>query len=316
MKLIKAITTYVTFKRSLGLHFVSDDRRLRRFCRAVGGVDVNIRDVTPAAVLAYLDGKGPVTAGWDLKFHILDRFYRFAISRGFTASSPLPTDLPQLPPPFVPYIYSTEELRQLIAATEVLATPISPLQAMTFRTLLLLLYGSAVRIGEALSLTLNDADLEQAILTVRNTKFYKSRIVPIGPKLTQVLSTYATRRRRLPLPNGDDSTFFASRTGNRLRYEAVIRLFQRVRRAAAVRREPTASYPPRLHDIRHTSCVHRVVSWYRTGADVQQLLPRLSTYLGHADLSSTQIYLTMTPELMREAGGRFERYAQPEVCHD
>jgi integrase/recombinase XerD len=316
MKLIKVITIYVTFKRSLGLHFDSDDRGLRRFCRAMGGVDVNMRDVTPAAVLGYLDGKGPVTAGWGLKFHILDRFYRFAISRGFTAGSPLPTDLPPLPPPFVPYIYSTDELRRLTAATEVLATPISPLQALSLRTLLLLLYGSAIRIGEALSLTLNDVDLEQAILTVRNTKFFKSRLVPIGPNLTQVLSTYATRRRRLPLPNGDASTFFASRTGNHLRYEAVIALFQRVRRAAAVQREPTASYPPRLHDIRHTSCVHRLVSWYRTGADVQRLLPRLSTYLGHADLSSTQIYLTITPELMREASSRFERYAHPEIYHD
>ena len=82
MTLIKVITTCVTFKRSLGLHFDSDDRRLRRFCRAMGGVDVNMRDVTPAAVLAYLDGKGPVTAGWGLRFHTLDRFYRFAISRG------------------------------------------------------------------------------------------------------------------------------------------------------------------------------------------------------------------------------------------
>jgi integrase/recombinase XerD len=316
MKLIKVITTYVTFKRSLGLHFVSDDRRLRRFCRAVGGVDVNIGDVTAAAVLAYLDGKGPVTASWGLKFHTLDRFYRFAISRGFTAGSPLPTDLPQLPPPFVPYIYSAEELRRLIVATEVLATPKSPLQALTFHTLLLLLYGSAIRLGEALSLTLNDVDLEQAMLTVRNTKFYKNRLVPIGPNLTRILSAYATRRRRLPLPNGEASMFFASRTGNHLRYEAVVTLFQRVRRAAALRREVTASYPPRLHDIRHTSCVHRVVSWYRTGADVQKLLPRLSTYLGHTDLSSTQVYLTMTPELMGEASARFERYAHPETCHD
>jgi site-specific recombinase XerD len=317
MKLIKAITTYVTFKRSLGLHFASDDRQLRRFCRAVGGADVNMGGVTLAVVLAYLDGKGPVTATWGLKFHTLDRFYRFAISRGFTADSPLPTDLPQLPPPFVPYIYSTEELRRLIAATEVLATPKSPLRALTFRTLLLLLYGSAIRIGEALSLTLNDVDLEQAILTVRNTKFYKSRIVPTGPNLTEVLSTYATRRRRLPLPNGDAaSTFFASSTGNHLRYEAVVTPFQRVRRAAAIRREATASYQPRLHDIRHTSCVHRLVFWYRTGRDVQKLLPRLSTYLGHRDLSSTQIYLTITPELMREASARFERYVHPEMCHD
>jgi integrase/recombinase XerD len=316
MKLFKVITIYVTFKRSLGLHFDSDDRQLRRFCRALDGAHVDIRDVTPAAVLAYLDGKGPVTATWGLKFHTLDRFFRYAISRGFTADSPLPPDLQQLPPPFVPYIYSTEELQRLIKATDVLATPQSPLQALSVRTILLLLYGSAIRIGEALALTLNDVDLEQAILTVRNTKFFKSRIVPIGPQLTQVLSAYTTRRRRLPLPNGEASTFFASRTGNRLRYEAVITLFQRVRRAAAVQREATASYQPRLHDIRHTSCVHRLVSWYRTGADVQKLLPRLSTYLGHAGLSCTEVYLTMTPELMREASARFERYAHPEICHD
>jgi integrase/recombinase XerD len=316
MRLLEVITTYVDFKRSLGLHFDSDARRLRRFCRAVGGAELDIHDVTPAAVLAFLDGKRAVTAGWLLKFRTLDRFYRFAISRRYTARSPLPRDLPQFPPPFVPYIYSTEELRRLIAATEVLATPISPLQAITFRTVLFLLYGSAIRIGEAVSLTLNDVDLYQAILTVRNTKFYKSRIVPIGPKLTEVLSTYATKRRRLPLPYGDDSTFFATRTGNHLRYETAIALFQRVRSAAGVQREATASYRPRLHDIRHTSCVHRLVSWYRTGANVQKLLPQLTTYLGHADLSSTQSYLTMTPELMREASVRFERYANPEVRHD
>ena len=154
------------------------------------------------------------------------------------------------------------------------------------------------------------------LLTTPLAAWRQSRIVPIGPQLTQVLSAYASQRRRLPLPNGDASTFFASRTGNHLRYEAVVTLFQRVRRAAALQREATASYPPRLHDIRHTSCVHRLVSWYRTGADVQRLLPRLSTYLGHADLSSTQSYLTMTPELMREASSRFERYAQPEMRHD
>ena len=314
MKLAKVIQTYVTFKRSMGMHFHSEDCLLRAFCRAVG--DVDISHVKPAAVQAFLDGKGPVTAVWGLKFRVLRSFYRFAISRGFATHSPLPTSLPQLPPPFVPYIYSTEELRRLVAATHVIEAPESPLQARTVRTLLLLLYGTAMRIGEALSLTLNDVDLAQAVVTVRNAKFFKARLVPIGPKLTQELSLYEDRRRQLSLPDGDASSFFATRTGHRFRYQYAITLFQRVRRQAEIHREAGASYPPRLHDIRHTSATHRLIAWYRAGADVQKLLPQLATYLGHADISSTQLYLSMTPELLREAGTRFERYAKPEMRYE
>jgi len=316
MKLAKVIQSYVTFKRSMGMHFHSEDCLLRAFCRAVGGIELDISNVKPAAVQAFLDGKGPVTAVWGLKFRILRSFYRFAISRGFAAHSPLPTSLPQLPPPFVPYIYSTEELRRLVAATHVIEAPESPLQARTVRTLLLLLYGTAMRIGEALSLTLNDVDLAQAVVTVRNAKFFKARLVPIGPKLTQELSLYEDRRRQLSLPDGDASSFFATRTGHRFRYQYAITLFQRVRRQAKIHREAGASYPPRLHDIRHTSATHRLIAWYRAGADVQKLLPQLATYLGHADISSTQLYLSMTPELLREASARFEKYAQPEVCYE
>jgi len=314
MKLAKVIQTYVTFKRSMGMHFHSEDCLLRAFCRAVG--DVDISHVKPAAVQAFLDGKGPVTAVWGLKFRVLRSFYRFAISRGFATHSPLPTSLPQLPPPFVPYIYSTEELRRLLAATHVIEAPESPLQAPTVRTLLLLLYGTAMRIGEALSLTLNDVDLAQAVVTVRNAKFFKARLVPIGPKLAHELSIYEDRRRQLSLPCGNASSFFATRTGHRFRYQYAITLFQRVRRQAEIHREAGASYPPRLHDIRHTSATHRLIAWYRAGADVQKLLPQLATYLGHADISSTQLYLSMTPELLREAGTRFERYAKPEMRYE
>lgn len=316
MKLAKVIHTYVTFKRSMGMHFHSEDCLLRAFCRAVSGVELDIGDIKPAAVQAFLDGKGPVTAVWGLKFRVLRSFYRFAISRGFTTNSPLPTNLPQLPPPFVPYIYTTEELRRLLAATDVIDAPESPLQAQTVRTLLLLLYGTAMRIGEALSLTLDDVNLAQSMVTVRNTTFFKTRLVPIGPKLTHELSIYEDRRRQLALPQGDASPFFATRTGHRFPYQRAITLFQHVRRRAGIQREAGASYPPRLHDIRHTSATHRLISWYQLGADVQKLLPQLATYLGHADISSTQLYLSMTPELLREASSRFERYAQPEVHYE
>jgi site-specific recombinase XerD len=129
------------------------------------------------------------------------------------------------------------------------------------------------------------------------------------------LADYLSYRRRLPLPEGEASSFLAACTGIRLDYKRVNKLFCRLRDAAQVRREASARYPPRIHDIRHAAAVHRLIAWYRAGADVQRLLPQLATYLGHVDLASTQHYLSMTAELLQEASLRFERYAQPEVRH-
>ena len=240
---------------------------------------------------------------------------RHAQERGWVSMSPLPADVPKLPPPSTPYIYCIDELTRLVAATDTLQTPQSSLRADTMRSLLLLLYGTGMRIGEALSLRLPDVDLVERLLTVHDTKFFKMRLVPIGPRLATVLSDYLSRRRQLPLPAGEASTFFATRTGIHLEYRVVNKLFGRLRQVAEIRREPTARYQPRIHDIRHTAAVHRVIAWYRAGADVQRLLPQLASYLGHVDIRSTQRYLSMTPELLKEASLRFERYARPEVRH-
>lgn len=313
MKLRDLVDTYIDYKRSLGMRFRTDADTLRAFCRAMG--DVAVEDVKPAPVLAFIAGIGPVTAYWRQKFRILGSFYRYALGRGFVTVSPLPTGIPKFPPPLMPYIYSVNELERLLAATDTLQAPNSPLQAATMRALLQLLYGTGMRIGEALSLTVHDVDLPERVLTIRDTKFFKTRLVPIGPRLARALKEYVTRRRKLPLPAGERSPFFATRTGKRLHYRNVSKLFGRVRRAAGVQRESAARYQPRIHDIRHTAALHRVIAWYRTGADVQRLLPILVTYLGHADVSSTQHYLNMTPELLHEASLRFERYAQQEVRH-
>jgi site-specific recombinase XerD len=277
--------------------------------------DIALAEVKPESVLAFIAGTGPITARWRENHRVLGGFYRYAIGRGFTTISPLATDIPRPPTPLTPYIYTVEELKRLLAATEMLQTPLSPLLASTMRTLLLLLYGTGMRVGEALSLTLADVDLENRVLRVRDAKFFKTRLVPIGPRLTRVLSDYRSERGRLPLLAGEASAFLATRTGLHLDYKRVSKLFGRLRQAAEIRREATARYQPRIHDLRHSAAVHRVIAWYRTGADVQRLLPQLATYLGHVDVASTQRYLTMTAELLNEASLRFERYAQLEVRH-
>ena len=179
----------------------------------------------------------------------------------------------------------------------------------TLCTLLLLLYGAALRGGEARSLAVDDVDLSEAVLTVRNAKFRKSRLVPVGPQLADRLRSYAEIRANRPFPRGRASTFLANMDGTPLHKDTVYYAFLRLLRHAGIETTDGPRQAPRLHSLRHTFAVHRLTDWYRQGADVQRLLPVLSTYLGHARLRHTQVYLSMTPDLLHEAALRFERYA-------
>jgi integrase/recombinase XerD len=311
MKLHDAIESYIAYKRSLGMRFRSQAALLRGYCRAMG--NVTVEKVRSDSVLTFITGDGRVTARWIENHRVLAGFYRYAIGRGLVTVAPLPADISRPPPHVVPHIYTVDELKRLVAVTDTLRTPLSPLLALTMQTLLLLLYGTGMRIGEALSLTLQDVDLENRVLTLRDAKFFKTRLVPIGPRLTMVLRDYLSLRDRLPSPDGAGSTFLATRSGIRMDYRRVNKLFCRLRRRAGIKRECTARYQPRIHDIRHTAAVHRVIAWYRAGMDVQRLLPQLATYLGHVKIDGTQRYLSMTPELLHEASLRFELYARPEV---
>ncbi|NTU62882.1 MAG: tyrosine-type recombinase/integrase [Chloroflexi bacterium] len=313
MRLHDLVEAYIAYKRSLGLRYRSQVAVLRAYGRAMG--DVTIEEVRPESVVAFIRGTGPVTARWMEHYRVLGGLYRYAISRGLATFSPMPANAPNPSPSFIPYIYTVDELKRLLAATDTLQTSLSPLLSLTMRSLLLLLYGTGMRIGEALSLTLQDVDLDKHVLTVRDAKFFKTRLVPIGPRLAMALADYVSRRYQLPLPDGAASAFLATRTGLHLDYKRVNRLFVRLRKVAGIHREHAARYQPRIHDIRHTAASHRIIAWYRAGMDVQRLLLPLSTYLGHVDIASTQRYLSMTPELLQEASLRFERYAQPEVHH-
>jgi integrase/recombinase XerD len=159
-------------------------------------------------------------------------------------------------------------------------------------------------------------DSPNALLTIRGSKFYKSRLVPISRHLMNVLEVYARKRPEKHPSAEAESRFFLSKRGIPIPLRTLQGTFQRLRKHAGVRRSKDARYQPRLHDLRHTFAVHRLTAWYRQGADVQRLLNYLSVYLGHAHLAGTQVYLTMTPELMDQAGKRFERYARGETSHE
>ena len=308
MNLQETMDRYIEWQRSHGAKFDTSAGTLLRFARGIGG-QVDCDAVTRSQVLAYLAGNGPLTRYRENKYGALAGFYRYAISRGHARSSPLPENEPRPPKSRPPYIYSREELRRLFRAIDTFQPYVVKLDSQTMRTLLLLLYGAALRGAEARSLTLDDIDLSGAVLTVRNSKFYKSRLVPVGPQLADRLRSYAEIRANRPMPQGRASTFLANMDGTPLHKDAVYSAFLRLLRHAGIDAPRGSRQAPRLHSLRHSFAVHRLTDWYSRGADVQRLLPVLSTYLGHARLRHTQVYLSMTPELLHEAALRFEGYA-------
>ena len=308
MKLSVLVAQYVAYKQSMGMRFHTEARTLRSFCRAMG--EISVAEIAPGRVQAYIAGSGPVTRFWHRKHEVLRGFYRFAMARGYAASSPLPKIIPK-PPHFMPYIFSHDELQRLLDATACCESPRSKLQPYTCRMLILLLYGTGLRISEALSLRLTNVDLTAGVLTIRESKFYKTRLVPMGPDLAGAVGQYVAQRAKAH-PTQLDGALFLTRTGTSVARHTAENVFSRLRVRAGVLRQDGGRYQPRLHDLRHAFAVHRLVSWYRQGADVQRLLPQLATYLGHVHIAATQRYLTLTPELLHEASQRFERYAREE----
>jgi site-specific recombinase XerD len=314
MNVTDLVTHYADFRRTMGQRFNTTENILRSFCRAVGP-GTPVTRIRPKAVAKFLAGTGPVTRTWHFKYGALKGLFQFAVGRGYVAKAPLPTELPQHHSAFVPYVYSRDELRRLLDAIPSYHRFPSRIEPLTLRAFLLLLYGAGLRRGEALRLSIADVDLANALLTIRDTKFFKSRLVPIGPDLSKVLSDYARWRTATHPSAKAESPFFVSRRGTALHRWNVQDAFERLRKHAGVRRSDGGRHQPRLHDLRHAFAVHRLTEWYRQGADVQRLVYHLSVYLGHASLAHTQVYLTMIPELLQQAGSFFERYACGEDNH-
>ena len=200
-----------------------------------------------------------------------------------------------------PYIYEQTEIAALLAATTTLKCE---LRTETYRTFLGLLAVSGIRAGEAITLDDSDVDLRRGVLVIRQTKFGKTREVPLHRSTVQALGRYQRDRDRL-LPRQSSPSFFVSTVGTRLIYQNVHETFLRLVYAAGL--GECVPRRPKIHDLRHTFAVRTVLAWHRGGEDVEAKLPTLSTYLGHIGPSSTYWYLTAIPALLESATARLER---------
>lgn len=311
MNLNQILTQYITYRKSLGEKFTTDEKILKYFCKKIGP-SIEIKDITENRVNDFLYGNTmTITLGWFRKHTALVGFYRYLLTRHDVITIPLPIILPKRPPPFIPYIYSQKELKLLFDTAldyQKIKSPISPYMV---RIVLILTYALGLRIHETLSIRLGDIDLENLVLTIQQSKFYKSRLVPFNQEIKEVIKDYLCWRKQQNQPHSSEIALFIGKNNQPFNIHTMQGIFQKIRRKAGIKRDD-ASLQPRIHDLRHTFAVNRLKSWYQENKNVQQLLPVLSTYLGHQQLSYTSVYLTMTDDLLREANLRFEQYVRGE----
>jgi len=202
--------------------------------------------------------------------------------------------------------------RLLEMARELPDSSRASLRGSTYRTIFAILYGLGLRVGEACRLRLSDVDWARRVLVIRQTKFYKSRLVPFGPRMAALLEEYRKARldRAGALP--PDAPLFSFTARGEINPMTVSQVFHALVPCLALEVPPGCS-PPRLHDLRHSFAVGTLLRWYRSGKDPGAGLLKLATFLGHVDPNSTAVYLTITAALLQEANRRFEAFASPAV---
>ncbi len=295
----QALTNYLRLRRSLGHELAEPGWLLPSF---VAYLDAHgARTVTIEAALGWIAQAqtGPGTSVGPRRMTAVRGFARYLA--GIDADTEVPPLglMPHRQRWRRPFIYSPADIDTVIERAR--TSIVSPLRAATYTTLIGLLAATGMRIGEAITLDHGDVDWAQSLLLIRESKFGKSRLVPLAPSAMAALQSYAGLRDEL-LPRPENPSFFVSLAGKRLIYAVVSQTFRQLVDDAGV--GAGAPRPPRLHDLRHSFAVATLLDWYRTGEDVQAKIPALSTYLGHREPSSTYWYLSAAPELLALAAAR------------
>jgi site-specific recombinase XerD len=237
------------------------------------------------------------------------QFCKFLHSRDFKTATQEEFEPLRHSRTFRPHIFSIEQIKVLLQSARKLAPrPCDPLRHSRTELIVGLLYSSGLRIGEIVRLLVRDYESDSGILTIRETKYAKSRIVPLSDSAQRLIDCYLVQRVQLGLKFKSQDPILCGPGGRRPCLGSIQRTLVRLMRQCGFKPN-RGRCGPRIHDIRHTFAVHRLLQWYREEKDVQILLPRLVTYMGHRGLESTQLYLSVTPDVLREASTRFAQFA-------
>jgi integrase/recombinase XerD len=308
--LAPVLARYVDLKQSLGRSFDYSTRTLASLDRFLHNRAKKYRDLNAAAFQHWCQSQEHVTSGTRRKR--MQEVYNFCLYRRRTEPQCFVPDRALFPRPhqrLQPYIFSAEEVAKLLrAASELKRVPSSPLRPEVIRLAIVLLFTTGIRRGELLRLTLGDYDRRNATLLIRESKFHKSRLLPLNGDIAEEIDRYlrAAAQRKLPL-SSDTALIWNVRKGGRAYsgiglHGCLRRLFQKCSILTPKGR------PPRIHDARHSFAVNALLRWYRQCAEVEAKLPLLATYMGHVSMVSTHYYLQWIEPLRTAASERFARH--------
>ncbi len=302
------IERHLELQRSLGLQQNSAGYILAAFDRHLIRQFPQARTVTRSMVVDYLNSIGHVKH-WTRRQRLgnLRQFCRFLFQLDGECYIPESGLLTPATRTFKPYLYSASEIIALMASARQIR-PIYPLRAESCEALIGLLWVSGLRIGEALRLNLADVDLVEGLLHIHQTKFYKSRLVPLSSSAVAALKSYFSLRAQSGYDMEPTAPFFVGFKGRRWGYQNFQFIFARLVRRLGLKTECGGS--PRIHDLRHSFATRSLSNLYNTGKDPTAYLPVLATYMGHARVADTALYLHPGIELLETAGARFEAYVQ------
>jgi integrase len=299
----QALADYLRIRRALGFKLDQAERLLAQFIAYLHDHHAEVPTIEDALAWARLP-TAATPRWWAQRLTTVRGFAAYLHTLDPRAEVPPPGLIRRGPRRATPYLYSQADIAALVQAAGTLARPLG---AATYQTLIGLLAVTGMRVGEAIRLDRDDLDADHdGRLTVRDSKFGKSRLVPLHPTTVAALRAYLQARDRL-LPAPASPALLISTAGTRLGYNNVWRTFHRLVRQAGITAR-SASCQPRIHDLRHSFAVATMLDWYARGADVPALLPRLSTYLGHADPKHTYWYLQAAPELLTLATHRLDAH--------
>jgi site-specific recombinase XerD len=304
----KQMSAFILFKRRLGVQYEFEESTLANLDRFLAEAGVAPEGHIPPVLFDQwlLDQVGNNEQTLNTKRRVAQRFFDYAASLGLLQGNPAngPSSIPRRT--LRPYVFSKEEIRQILQRARGMPDiPFFPHRGATYEMIFATLYCLGLRISELCRLCLRDIDFDKGLLWVRASKFYKGRLLPLGPKYLATLKQFVEDHRTPWI--GEEEPLFPSYHGKHMRRGSIGRVFRHIVKQIGLKPDP-GQRAPCLHSFRHAFAVHRLLRWYRKGERVQAKLPLLSAFLGHVDIASTQVYLDMIPELLEEIHLRFESH--------
>lgn len=315
--LAPAVADFLAHKRALGRKYLNEEATLRLLVAFMGrhGVTTLAR-LTPRLLDEFVASRPrPRARSFNLLVGIVNGFLDWAVIQQRLEAAPWHGTRRRVTDQRLPFLLEPVQVRRLLEESSALAdNPRALGRGPTYHAIFALCYRLGLRAGEACGLRVEDVDTGRQLLVVHGGKFGKSRLVPFGPRIGEMLALHLARRCE---QEGAEQTapLFTFDGRHRVHPDSAARMFRRLVITLAFP-VPAGTAPPHLHSLRHSFAVGCLLRWYREGIDPSVRILQLSTFMGHVDPSSTAVYLTITPELLTEASSRFEAFAEPAWLED